>query len=104
MNLSVGPLASRPDVAFATPVPAGAPTATDPAGPSFESLLRGALGETNAAQQSAEQLVSRSLLGDDVTQVEVFSAVKKADLALRLLVQVRNKLLEAYREIQQMQV
>ena len=42
--------------------------------------------------------------GGDITQVEVFSAFKKADLALRMLLQIRNGVLEAYNEIKQMQM
>ncbi|MAG93002.1 MAG: flagellar hook-basal body complex protein FliE, partial [Planctomycetaceae bacterium] len=37
--------------------------------------------------------------GGDVTKVEVLSSIKKADLALRTMIQVRNKMLDAYREV-----
>lgn len=70
----------------------------------FQNLLIGSLTQTNAMQQSAENAVAEHLAGGDPTQVEVFSAVKKADLALRTMVQVRNKLLDAYQEIQRMQM
>jgi len=72
--------------------------------PSFESLLFGALGETNALQTSAQSAIEQSLSGGDITQIEVVSAVKKADLAMRLMIQIRNKLHEAYQEIQQLRM
>ena len=37
-----------------------------------------------------------------MTQAEVMAAVKKADLSVRLLMQVRNKAIAAYNEIQAM--
>jgi len=44
------------------------------------------------------------VLGGNITNVEIFSAVKKAELALKMMLQVRNKLLEAYNEIKSMQM
>jgi len=52
-------------------------------------------------QTEADFAVMQALSGEDVTQVEVMAAVKKADLALRMMLQVRNKLLDAYNEVQQ---
>ena len=40
----------------------------------------------------------------DINEAEVLTAVQKADLAFRMLLQVRNKLIEAYREVQQIQI
>lgn len=71
------------------------------AGPVFSDLLRQAVERGGAMQQEADLTVMHALAGGDVTQVEVMSAVKKADLALRMMLQVRNKLLDAYNEIQQ---
>ena len=84
------------------------PAAANAAGktnePQFQNLLVDSLKETANAEQSAQLAVENSLAGGDVTQVEVFSAVKKADLALRMMVQIRNKLLDAYDEVKQMQM
>jgi len=70
----------------------------------FQEMLLNALGQTTALDQSAQAAIEQSLAGGDVTQVEVFSAVKKADLALRMTLQIRNKLLEGFNEIKQMQM
>ena len=40
----------------------------------------------------------------NVNQAEVLTAVQKADLAFRMMLQVRNKLIEAYHELQQIQI
>ena len=71
---------------------------------SFQNLLASSLEETAALEHASQSAIGRSLSGDDITQVEVFSAVKKADLALRMMLQIRNKTLEAYDEIKRMQM
>ena len=53
----------------------------------------------NHSQQHASSQVHELLTGGDVSQVEVLTAVQKADMSFRLLVQVRNILMAAYEEI-----
>ncbi|HXY37579.1 MAG TPA: flagellar hook-basal body complex protein FliE [Planctomycetaceae bacterium] len=82
------------------------PGTTGPTGqtPMFADLLLQQMGQVNAMEQSAQSAVERSLSGGDITQVEVFTEMKKADLALRMMIQVHNKILDAYNEIKQMQM
>ncbi|HID23751.1 MAG TPA: flagellar hook-basal body complex protein FliE [Planctomycetaceae bacterium] len=70
----------------------------------FQDLLVRTLEETSSLEQQAQISVLESLTGGEVTQVEALAAMKKADLALRLMLQIRNKLLEAYQQIQQMRM
>lgn len=88
--------------------PAAAPgvSGSAPAGdaPLFGDLLSKALGQVNGLDKSAQAAVERSFADDDVTQIEAMTAMKKADLALRLMIQVRNKIMDAYTEIKQMQM
>jgi flagellar hook-basal body complex protein FliE len=55
-------------------------------------------------QHNADSMVHEMLTGGDVNSAEVLTAVQKADMAFRTLLQVRNKLIEAYREVLQIQV
>ena len=72
----------------------------DPLQPqSFGELLKSGVMNVNGSQQHANSQVHELLTGGDVSQVEVLTAVQKADMAFRLLVQVRNKLMSAYEEI-----
>ena len=66
---------------------------------SFADLLTAGVMQVNGAQQDADAQVHELMTGGDVTQVEVFTAVQKADMAFRMLVQVRNKLIAAFDEI-----
>jgi len=70
----------------------------------FSKLLVNQVGEVNSLQTGADDLVHQMLTGQDVNQAEVLTAVQKADLAFRMMLQVRNKLIEAYRELQQIQI
>jgi flagellar hook-basal body complex protein FliE len=70
----------------------------------FAELMTEQVREVNTMQTDANDLVHSLLTGGDVNEAEVLTAVQKADLAFRMLLQVRNKLIEAYREIQQIQI
>ncbi len=70
----------------------------------FSDLLVNQVENVNTMQNNADGMVHSMLTGGDVNEAEVLTAVQKADLAFRMLLQVRNKLIEAYREIQQIQV
>ncbi len=66
---------------------------------SFVELLQSGVANVNSAQQNATSQVHQLMTGGDVSEVEVYTSVQKADLAFRMLVQVRNKLMQAYEEI-----
>jgi len=58
----------------------------------------------NEMQTGADAMVHSMITGGDVSEAEVLTSVQKADLAFRMLLQIRNKLMDAYREIQQIQI
>lgn len=71
---------------------------------SFGDTLKSKLGEVNNMQLEAEKTTEAFIKGDDVDVHEVMIKTEEAKLSLQLAVQVRNKLLEAYQEINRMQV
>ncbi len=70
----------------------------------FANVLAKQVQNVNSMQTDANDMVHSMLTGGDVNEAEVLTAVQKADLAFRMLLQVRNKLIEAYREVQQIQI
>ncbi|MDB4749328.1 flagellar hook-basal body complex protein FliE [Rubripirellula sp.] len=70
----------------------------------FAKVLTKEVKDVNSMQIDANDMVHSLLTGGDVNEAEVLTAVQKADLAFRMLLQVRNKLVEAYREVQQIQI
>jgi flagellar hook-basal body complex protein FliE len=71
---------------------------------SFSQLLLNSLSETSQLDLQAQSAIQQQLAGEEISQVEVFTAVKKADLSLRMMLQIRNKLVEAWQEIQQLRM
>ena len=69
----------------------------------FKEILLNSLNEVNRLQQEADLGVQRLVTGETDNVAEVMATVNKAGIAFDLLMQVRNKLTEAYREVQQMQ-
>jgi flagellar hook-basal body complex protein FliE len=70
----------------------------------FNAHLQSALGEVNELQQKAEQAIQQ-LAGEGKGDLqETMIAIEKADVSFRLMMQIRNKVLEAYQEIMRMQV
>jgi len=70
----------------------------------FRQFLVDSIQEVNAMQQEADGAVEQLVTGGDVSMVEVLSAVQKADVAFRLMIQVRNKLVQAYQEVKDIRV
>jgi len=87
------------------------PAEIDPAGGSragssvsFQDVLLKSLEQVNELDRQSQAIIAGALTGDDYTQAEVFTAVKKADMALRTMLQIRNKLLDAYNELQNLRM
>ena len=80
------------------PLSAGGQTA-DPQQLDFGKILGQNLAEVNSLQNQSTQSVEEMLTGGDVEPAEVFASVQKADMAFRMLLQVRNKLMQAYEEV-----
>jgi flagellar hook-basal body complex protein FliE len=67
----------------------------------FGEKLKAAISDVNSLQHEADFAMENVAKGE-LGVHEGMLAISKADLSLRLLVQVRNKVLEAYREISRM--
>jgi len=71
----------------------------------FASVLRQAVRGVSDAQQTAQAKSQAYQLGDDkVTLEDVMISMQRASLAMQGMVQVRNRLVESYREVMNMQV
>lgn len=88
--------------------PNGAPGVQVPgvidANKSFVDTLKDAVQAVNTAQKEADVKMQDLATGKSQNIHETMIAAEKADIALRLMVQVRNKMIEAYQEIMRMQV
>jgi flagellar hook-basal body complex protein FliE len=74
-------------------------------GPEFSTLMRDAVREVNAAQNSAQAQAQAFQMGDhSVSMEQVMISMQQASLSFQGMVAVRNKLVEAYREISNLAV
>ncbi len=71
---------------------------------SFAETLKEAVGQVNQLQKTADVKMQELATGRTDNIQEVMLATEKADIALRLMVNVRNKIIEAYQEVMKMQV
>ncbi len=70
---------------------------------SFSDIFEDTLAKVNTLQQNADSAVKQFVAGElDIHEVMI--EVEKANTALQLAVQLRNKAVEAYQEIMRMQV
>ncbi len=71
---------------------------------SFGQLLEKMVDQTNASQIQADEAIKELVAGRSKNIHETMLTIEKADTSLKLMMQVRNKVLDAYREIMRMQV
>lgn len=83
--------------------PGGVGKSAEP-GKDFKQMLMDSIGEVNRLQQEAQSATEKLVTGETTNAAEVFSAVRKADVAFSLLMQIRNQLTDAYTEIRNMRL
>lgn len=75
--------------------------------PNFANTVKAVekyISEVDDLQQSSDMSIKDLLAGKNEDITSVVSAVAKADISFKLLVGVRNKLIEAYKQTMTMQI
>jgi flagellar hook-basal body complex protein FliE len=88
---------------FALPAPPATARGADDAG-SFKDFLLKSIQDVNSAQQEANHAVETLMTGGDVDPASVLTAVEKADLAFRMMLQMRNKVMQVYQEVRDIRI
>jgi flagellar hook-basal body complex protein FliE len=70
----------------------------------FAAQLRRQLEQVSQMQKEADQGIEHLLTGQTDNITDVFVAARKAEVAFSLLMEIRNKLVDAYAEMRQMRV
>jgi flagellar hook-basal body complex protein FliE len=71
---------------------------------SFLDLVGRAIGELNASIAQADELAIRMAAGQEVDLHQVMVALETATIGLQTALQIRNRAIEAYREIMSMTI
>lgn len=102
-NSSINPLGFPPPVITNRPAEIK-PLPTEPKGPSFGEVLENAIKEVSDIEKEAGE-ESRKFMSGEVKDVHtVMIAAQKAEISFQMMMQVRNKLVNAYQEIMRMPV
>lgn len=78
--------------------------AAAPADGSFGDLLSGLVNDVNDLQTTAGELRNQMISGEGGDLHQVMIAAEEAGVAMELLIEVRNKLVEAYQQLMRMPV
>jgi len=70
----------------------------------FLDSLKSAIGKVNDAQMEAGRAIDSLMTGETQDIHRTMVALQQADVSFQLMMQIRNKLVSAYEEIQRMQV
>ncbi|MEW6199605.1 MAG: flagellar hook-basal body complex protein FliE [Planctomycetota bacterium] len=73
-------------------------------GDGFAALLRRQIEEVNRMQAEADAGVQSLLTGESDNITAVLATTRKAEVAFSLLMEIRNKLVDAYSELKQLRV
>ena len=71
---------------------------------SFSNMLMESIDKVNDLQKQADTSIDELVMGDNKDIVQTMIMMEKADVSFRLMMQVRNKILQAYEEVMRMQV
>jgi flagellar hook-basal body complex protein FliE len=70
----------------------------------FGELLKDAISTTNELQKQSDKQIENFMTGESQDLHTTVMAMQKADLSFQMMMQVRNKLVQAYQEIMRMQM
>jgi flagellar hook-basal body complex protein FliE len=70
----------------------------------FKNILLEAIDQVNSMQSEANQAVEQLITGGDVNPAEVLTSLQKADISFRMMLQIRNKLVQAYQEVNNIRI
>ncbi len=76
----------------------------DKNGTGFGDILKDAISTVNELQKSSDLEIQKLMTGESQDLHTTVIAMQKADLSFQMMMQVRNKIVQAYQEIMRMQI
>jgi flagellar hook-basal body complex protein FliE len=70
----------------------------------FGDMIKNTISQTITAEAQSEQAIEELASGEAKNLHEVMISVEKADISLKMMVQFRNKALQAYEEVMRMAI
>lgn len=82
----------------------GAATGKPASNVDFKDLIMQSINQVNDMQQNADVAIETLMTGGEINPAQVMTAIQKADMSFRMMQQIRNKLMDAYREIKDIRI
>jgi len=102
--MAIAPVSMSDVAALALDRPAGSGVATAPTGADFLALAGEGLARADGSLKAADAQLQRLAAGEDIPLHDLMISMERARLDLMLVVEVRNRLVEAYQELSRMQL
>ena len=95
---AIGPITSgsMPDKLPSVSVPNG--------GPSFKDTLSNFLNDVNSLQAKADVSIQKMASGEITDVHQVMESVEEANTAFNMMMEIRNKVMDAYNEVMQIRL
>jgi flagellar hook-basal body complex protein FliE len=68
-------------------------------GPSFKSTLNSFLSDVNGLQTKADESIKKMAAGEITDVHQVMESVEEANVAFNMMMEIRNKVMDAYQEV-----
>ncbi len=102
--LDSGSIKDSKSLSIESPKSIGGTSGAGESSKNFADTLKDAIGNVNELQKASDRGIQELATGKTDNVADVMIASEKADIALKVMVQVRNKIIDAYQEIMKMQV
>jgi flagellar hook-basal body complex protein FliE len=100
----MSPISRLPLTPPLPPTAAAQPAADVRGGQPFKNILLEGLNQVNTMQSQANEAVQQLVTGGDVNPAAVLTTLQKADISFRMMLQIRNKLVQAYQEVNNIRI
>lgn len=71
---------------------------------SFSKVIGDVINNVNDKQIESNNMIDSFIKGEDVTMHDVMLSMQESQMSMQLLIEMRNKMVEAYQEINKVQL
>jgi flagellar hook-basal body complex protein FliE len=96
---SIGPIRENENIGKTSSV---TPNAAN--GPSFKDTLKTFMTDVNDMQNKADESIEKMAAGEITDVHQVMAAVEEANVAFNMMMEIRNKVMDAYQEVMRMRL
>jgi len=100
----INPVGSSVSAPLAFPVSAPGKVDASPGAASFRDLLLDAVREAGSSEKAVGQTGEAIRAGQETSPAEALAAARQADQTLRVMIEIQNRMVQAYQEVQNIRV